>query len=144
MNVQPSKHLVLINGHTHQGPWLEGNSQLSFKDPYTLAKCWRNCFNNQIINVAQNLWETYHFMGSTDRISVFGPRPYSYAIAHLRIADHCNPRSLIIRGKRPMFEPILYYGFCNRYAIYHEHECDSPQDPFDPFDGYPSDAPSTD
>ena len=43
-----------------------------------------------------------------------------------------------------MFEPILYCGFCNQYAIYHEHECDSPQGPFDPFDGYPSDAPSTD
>ena len=66
MNVQPSKHLILINGHTHQGPWFEGNSQLSFDDPFTLPKCWRNYFNNQIINVAQNLWKNYHFMGSTD------------------------------------------------------------------------------
>ena len=144
MNVQLSKHLILINGHTHQGPWFEGNSHLSFNDPFTLAECWRNCFNNQIINVAQNLWKKYHFMGSTDRISVFGPRPYSDAIAHLRIADHCNPRSLLILGKTPTFEPILYCRFCNQYAIYHEHECDSPQGPFDPFDGYTSDAPSTD
>ena len=144
MNVQPSKHLILINGHTHQGPWFEGNSHLSFNDPFTLAECWRNCFNNQIINVAQNLWKKYHFMGSTDRISVFGPRPYSDAIAHLRIADHCNPRSLLIPKKTPTFEPILYCGFCNQYAVYHEHECDFPQGPFDPFDGYPSDAPFTD
>ena len=144
MNVQPSKHLILINGHTHQGQWLEGNPHLSFNDPYALAKCWGNYFNNQIIEVAQNLWKDYHFMGSTDRISVFGPRPHVDAIAHLRITDHCNPKSLLIPGRRPMDEPILYCGFCNRYAIYHEHECDSPQGPFDPFDGYPSDAPSTD
>ena len=26
MNVQPLKHLILINGHTHQGPWFKGNS----------------------------------------------------------------------------------------------------------------------
>ena len=144
MNVQPSKDLILINGHTHQGPWFEGNSQLSFTDPFTLAECWRNYFNNQIINVAQNLWKNYHFMGSTNRISVFGPKPYSDAIAHLWVTDHCNPRRLLVPGKTPVFEPILYCGFCNQYAIYHEHECDSPQGPFDPFDGYPSDAPSTD
>ena len=83
-------------------------------------------------------------MGSTDRISVFGPRPYSDAIAHLRIADHCNPRRLLIPRKTLVLEPILYCGFYNQYAIYHEHECDSPQGPFDPFDGYPSDALSTD
>ena len=88
MNVQPSKDLILINGHTHQGPWFEGNSQLSFDDPFTLAECWRNYFNNQIINVAHNLWRNYHFMGSMDRISVFGPRPYSDAIANLRVVDY--------------------------------------------------------
>ena len=99
MNVQPSKHLILINGHMHQRPWFEGNSQLSFADPFTLVECWRNYFNNQIINVAQNLWKNYHFMGSTDWISVFGPRPYSDAIAHLQVADHCNPVRLLIPGK---------------------------------------------
>ena len=30
MNVQPSKHLVLINGFTHGDQWYEGNSHLSF------------------------------------------------------------------------------------------------------------------
>ena len=74
MNVQPSKNLILINGHTHQGQWFEGNSHLSFKDPYALAKCWRNYFNNQILDAAQNLWKDYHFIGSTNRISVFGPQ----------------------------------------------------------------------
>ena len=48
MNVQPSKHLILINGHTHQGPWFERNTHLSFADPFTLIECWRNYFNNQI------------------------------------------------------------------------------------------------
>ena len=144
MNVQPSKHLILINGHTHQGPWFEGNSHLSFDDPFTLTECWRSCFNNQIISVARTLWKNYHFMGSKDRISVFGPRPYSDATTHLRIADHCSLKSLLIPGKTPTFEPILYCGFCNQYAIYHEHECNSPQGPFDPFDGYPSDTPFTD
>ena len=82
-------------------------------------------------------------MGSKDRIFVFGPKPYSDAIAHLRVANH-YPRRLLVLGKTPVFEPILYCGFCNQYAIYHEHECDSPRGPFDPFNGYPSDAPSTD
>ena len=30
MNVQPSKHLILINGFTHRDQWYEGNSHLSF------------------------------------------------------------------------------------------------------------------
>ena len=144
MNVKPSKHLILINGYTHQRPWFEGNSQLSFKDPIGLANCWRNYFNNQIREVAHNLWKNYHFIGSTDRIAVFGPKPYADALVHLQTEDHPNLKSLLIPGKTPKFEQILYCGFCNKYAIYHEHECDSPQDPFDPFDGYPSDAPSTD
>ena len=80
MNVQLSKHLILINGHTHQGLWFEGNSQLSLADSFTLVEYWKNYFNNQIIIVAHNLWKNYHFMGSTDRIFVFGPRPYIQAI----------------------------------------------------------------
>ena len=80
-------------------------------------------------------------MGSTDRISVFGPRPYFDAVAHLRVADHCNPIKRLIPGRTPAFQPILYCGFYNQYAIYHEHKCDSPQGPFD---GYPFDAPSID
>ena len=129
MNVQPSKHLILINGYTHQGQWLEGNSHLSFKDPFALAECCRNYFNNQILDVAQNLWKHYHFIGSN-------------AIAHLRIADHCNPRSLLTPGKTPEFKPLLYCRLCNQYAIYHEHECND-DSPRNPYDGYPFDAPST-
>ena len=106
MNVQPSKHLIFINGYTHQGQWLEGNSHLSFKKPYDLAECWKNYFNNQILEVAQNLWKDYHFIGSTDRISIFGSRTYANALVHLHIADHPNPRSLLIPGKTPEFEPL--------------------------------------
>ena len=50
-------------------------------------------------------------MGSTNRISIFGPRPYSDAITHLQVADHCNPIRLLIPGKTPAFQPILYCGF---------------------------------
>ena len=84
---------------------------------------------------------SFHVMGSTDRITVFSPRPYFDAIAHLRVANHCNPIRLLILGKTTAFQPILYCGFCNQYAIYHEHDCGFPRGPFD---GYPSDAPSTD
>ena len=143
MNVQPLKNLILINGHTHQGQWLEGNSHLSFDDPFALAKCWRNYFNNQILEVAQNLWKNYHFIGSTDRIPVFGPKPYANALIHLHIADHPNSRSLLILGKTPRFEPLLYCRLCNKYATYHEHAC-ADNAPWDPYDGYPFDAPSTD
>ena len=87
MNVQPSKHLILINDYTHQGQWLEGNSHLSFKKPYDLAECWRNYFNNQILEVVQNLWKDYHFIGSIDKIFVFGPRPYANALVHLHIVE---------------------------------------------------------
>ena len=52
MNVQPSKHLVLINGYTHQGQWYEADSHLSFRNSNALAECWRNYFNNQILDVA--------------------------------------------------------------------------------------------
>ena len=81
MNVQPSKHLVLINRFTHQGQWYEGNSHLSFRDPYALAECWRNYFNNQILDVIQDLWKDYHFIGNTDRIHVFCIKPYISAIS---------------------------------------------------------------
>ena len=143
MNVQPLKHLILINGYTYQGQWLEGNSHLSFKKPYDLAECWRNYFNNLILEVAENLWKDYHFIGSIDKIFVFGPRPYANALVHLHIADHPNPRSLLTPGKTSKFEPLLYCGFCNKYAIYHEHNCDD-YSPTGLYDGYPSDAPSTD
>ena len=37
---------------------------------------------------------------------------------YLRVADHCNHIRLLIPGKTPAFQPILYCGFCNQYAIY--------------------------
>ena len=80
-------------------------------------------------------------MGSTDRIAVFGPRPYSDVVAHLKVVDHCNPVKLLILGRTLVFQPIFYCGFCNKYAISHVHDCSSPRGPFN---GYPSDAASTD
>ena len=112
MNVQPSKHLVLINGYTHQGQWYEGDSRLSFRDPYALAECWRSYFNNQILEVIQDLWKDNHFIGSTDRISIFGLRPYDNAIRNLRRIGHTDPRKYLT-GANPKYEPLLYYGFCN-------------------------------
>ena len=139
MNVQPSKHLVLINGYTYQGQQYEGDSHLSFRNPYALAECWINYFNNQILDVIQNLWKDYHFIRSIERIFVSGPRPYAIAISRIQFVDHSNPRSFIISGKISECEPLLYCGFCNQYAIYHEHECnDDP--PWDPYDGYASNA----
>ena len=141
MNVQPSKHFVLINGYTHQGQWYEGDSRLSFRDPYALAECWRSYFNNQILEVIQVLWKDYHFILSTDRIFVFGRRPYDTAICNLRRIEHTDPRNYLT-SENPKYEPLLYCWFCNQYAIYPEHECnDDP--PWDPYDGYPSNAPNT-
>ena len=74
MEVHPSKHLVLINGYTHQSQWHEGDTYISYKYPKALAERWRNYFNNQIIDVSHELWKDYHFIGSTDRIHVFGRR----------------------------------------------------------------------
>ena len=139
MNVQPSKHLVFVNGYTHQGQWYEGDSHLSFSNPYALAECWRHYFSNQILHFTQNLWKDYHFMGSTERISVFGPRPYANAISHIRMVDYCNPSSFLTPGKTLEFDPLLYYGFCNQHTTYHEHTCNN-DPPWDPNDSYPSDA----
>ncbi|KAL0008264.1 hypothetical protein SO802_009766 [Lithocarpus litseifolius] len=118
MNVQPSKHLIFVNGYTHQGQWYEGDSRLSFRDPYALAKCWGNYFNNQILEVIQNLWKDYHFIGNTDRISVFGIRPYGTAIRHLSMAKYVNPKGFIELEKNPVYEPLLYCGFCNQLLHY--------------------------
>ena len=48
MTIQPSHHLVLIDGYTHNGPWYDGDSYLSYSDPLALAQCWTNYFNNEI------------------------------------------------------------------------------------------------
>ena len=39
MTVLPTHHLVLINGYTHQGPWYDEDSYLSYRDPYALVDC---------------------------------------------------------------------------------------------------------
>ena len=52
MEVHPSKHLVLINGFTYQGPWYEGDTYISYKYPKALAERWMNYFNNQIIDIS--------------------------------------------------------------------------------------------
>ena len=54
--------------------------------------------------------------------------------------DH--PREFLT-GKKPVREPLLYCGLCNTYARYHEHDCNN-DSPWDPYNGYPSDAPDTD
>ncbi|KAL0000481.1 hypothetical protein SO802_014262 [Lithocarpus litseifolius] len=113
MNVQPSKHLILVNGYTHQGPWYKGNSYLSYRNHYALAECWGNYFNNQILEVIQNLWKDYHFEGHTDRITVFGLKPYGIATQHLSIADYINPKNFTNPLKSPVYEHLLYCGFCN-------------------------------
>ena len=55
MTVLPAHHLVLINGYTHQGPWYDGDSYLSYRDPYALVDCWRNYFINEILEVTSEL-----------------------------------------------------------------------------------------
>ena len=80
MTVQPAQHLVLINGYTYNGPWYERDSYLSYRDPYALVDCWRNYFNNEILDVTSELWKNYYFVGNTGRITVFTNRPYSEAI----------------------------------------------------------------
>ena len=125
MEVHPSKHLVLINGYTYQGPWYEGDTYISYKYPKVLAERWKNYFDNQIIDISQELWKDYHFIDSTDRIYVFGRNPYDSAI----------------RTEKPFVrKPLLYCGLCNNLARYHEHSCDN----VSLWDPYPSDAFDTD
>ena len=139
MEVHPSKHLVLINGYTYQGPWYEGDTYISYKYPKALAERWRNYFNNQIVDVSHELWKDYHFIGSTDRIHVFGRRPYISAIRNWeRLGPDC-PKEFLT-GKKPIREPLLYCGLCNNYVRDHGHKCinDGPWGP------YPSDDSDTD
>ncbi|KAK9983912.1 hypothetical protein SO802_033437 [Lithocarpus litseifolius] len=96
--------------------------------------CWGNYFNNQILEVIQNLWKDYHFEGNTDRITVFSLKPYGTAIQHLFIADYINPKDFTNPLKNPVYEHLLYCGFCNQYTTYHEHDCNN-DPPWDPYDG---------
>ena len=132
MTILPAYHLVLINGYTHQGPWYDGDSYLSYRDPYALADCWRNYFINEILEVTSELWKNYYFVGNTGRITVFTNRPYSEAI-NLQSTSHSDPRSFT--KKNPNYEAVSYYGFCNEFAKFHEHGCDY-NPPWDPYDVY--------
>ena len=139
MAAQPAHHLVLINGYTHQGPWYDGDTYLSYRDPYALADCWRSYFINEILEVTSELWKNYYFVGNTSKITVFTNRPYSEAI-NLQSTSHSDPRSFTRRN--PKYEPVSYYGFCNQFTKFHDHGCDY-NPPWDPYDGYPSDGAST-
>ena len=136
MIVQPTHHLVLINEYTHNGPWYDGDSYLSYEDPYVLAGCWKDYFNNELLDVTSELWKNYHFTGNTGRISVFTTKPYSEAFLTQRL-DNIDPSQLTTQNAD--HEPLLYCGFCNLYDKYHEHDCDY-HPPWDPYDGYPSDV----
>ena len=85
MTVQPSHHLVLVDGYTHNGPWYDGDSYLSYEDPLALIECWTNYFNNELRDVTGELWENYHFVGNTGRVTVFTTKPYSEAFNTQRI-----------------------------------------------------------
>ena len=121
MIVQPSRHLVLINGFSHQGLWYEGDSHLSYEDPYALSNCWKDYFNNEILDTVQDLWKNYHFVGNIGRISIFTTRPYSTSIPSLQRIGYNDPRQFMTRN--PNYKPLLYCGFCKQYAMYHEHDC---------------------
>ena len=130
MDVQPAHHLVLINGYTHQGPWYDGDSYLTYKDPQAFADCWRNYFTNEILEVTSELWRNYYFVGNTGRVTVFTNRPYSEAI-NLQGTSHIDPRNFVKRN--PEYEAISYCGVCNEFAKFHEHGYN---EPWDPYDGY--------
>ena len=130
MEVQPTHHLVLINGYTHQGPWYDGDSYLSYRDLHVLADYWRNYFTNEILEVTSELWKNYYFIGNTGRITVFTNKPYSEAI-NLQGTSHIDPQNFVKRN--PDYEAILWCGVCNEFAKFHEHGYN---EPWDPYDGY--------
>ena len=56
MTIQPSHHLVLIDGYTHNGPWYEGDSYLSYTDPLALIVYWTSyCSSNSDSNHDKSL-----------------------------------------------------------------------------------------
>ena len=135
MAVQPTYHLVLIDGYTHNGPWYDGDSYLSYTDPLALIECWTNYFNNELRDVTGELWENYHFVGNTGRISVFTTKPYSEAFNTER-TDYIDPPQYT--ALKADYEPLLYCGFCNLFDRYHEHHYNDDPPGFDPYEGYPS------
>ncbi|KAK9991455.1 hypothetical protein SO802_026440 [Lithocarpus litseifolius] len=123
--IQPSKHLVLTGGYSHQGPWLEGNTFLSYSNPKALFECWRHFFSNEIIKVTKELWRNYHFVGNTGRILVFSNRPYYESIPRLPWVTSCEPRKFMVPRTSPIFEPLIYCGLCEQYTTFHEHPCNN-------------------
>ena len=121
--------------YTHNGPWYNGDSFLSYEDPLALAACWSNYYNNELRDVTGELWENYHFVGNTGRISVFTTKPYSEAFNTQRIDYEGFPQYW---SQNAAYEPLLYCGFCNLYDRYHEHGHDDDPPAFDPYEGYPS------
>ena len=90
-----------------------------------------------------DLWKDYHFIGNINRIHVFGIKPYISTVHHLERIGHDDPKRFLIPGKSLAYEPLLYYGFCNQYDVYHVHACND-DSLWDPYNGYPFDAPDTD
>ena len=97
--------------------------------------CWTNYFNNELRDVTSELWEKYHFVGNTGRITVFTAKPYSEAFSTLRINYTGFPE---YTKDKTDYEPLMYCGFCNLYDKYHEHSHDDDDPAFDPYEGYPS------
>ena len=117
-----------------RSPWYEGDSYLHDEDPKTLASCWSGYFNNEILDVTHELWQNYHFVGNTGRITVFTTRPYSESL-HTERIDYIEPGQIIMR--QADYEPILFCGICDKFARHHDHNYDY-DPPWDPYDGYPS------
>ncbi|KAK9983248.1 hypothetical protein SO802_032773 [Lithocarpus litseifolius] len=119
--------------------WLSQMFEYGFvRNPQALAECWRNNFNNEILNVTKELWKNYHFIGNTGRVSVFSTRPYFESTPQLSWVHNCDPRRFMIPGTDPIFEPLIYCGLCEQFTTFHEHPCnDDPpwESPDDDFDG---------
>ena len=92
-----------------------------------------------MVDISHELRKDYSFIGSTDRVHVFGRRPYIPAFRNWEMLYPDCPKEFLM-GKKPIREPLLYCGLCNNYARDHGHKCtdDGPWGP------YPSDDPDTD
>ena len=103
-------------------PCVRGDTYISYKYPKALAERWRNYFNNQMVDISHELRKDYHFVGSTDRIHVFGRRPYIPAIRNWEMLYPDCPKEFLT-GKKPIREPLLYCQLCNNYVRNHGHKC---------------------
>ena len=73
-----------------------------------LVYCWTNYFNNELRDITSELWEKYHFVGNTGRITVFTAKPYSEAFSTLRINYTGFPE---YTKDKTDYEPLMYAGF---------------------------------